>query len=89
MKRSAVVCVFACLMAAGAVVAQETTGAIIGTITSQDGRLLPGVTISLVDQDRGFLRTAVSAGDGRFSLLALPPARYDLTASVDGFQNGP
>ena len=66
--------------------AQETTGAIIGTVTSADGQPLPGATLQLADQEKGFERTAVSAADGRYKLVALQPARYELTAAVPGFQ---
>jgi hypothetical protein len=65
---------------------QETTGAIIGTVTSQDGAALPGATLQVVDPAKGFERTVVSAAEGRYKLVALPPARYQLTASLAGFQ---
>ena len=74
------------VVCSGSALAQETTGAIVGTVTSEDGAALPGVSLRLVDSDRGFDRTALSAGDGGYRLVALPPARYDLTASLTGFQ---
>jgi len=74
------------VLAAGAAVAQETTGTIVGTINSEDGQPLPGVTLQLVDQEKGLERTSVSAADGRYKLMALPPARYELTATITGFQ---
>ena len=70
--RIVVLCVAVC---SGSALAQETTGAIIGTITSPDGCTLPGATLRLVDEDKGFERTSVSAADGRYKLVALPPAR--------------
>jgi curli biogenesis system outer membrane secretion channel CsgG len=47
--RVAVLMVLGLALAAGAGMAQETTGAISGTITSQDGATMPGVTVTISD----------------------------------------
>jgi outer membrane receptor protein involved in Fe transport len=75
------------VVCSGAALAQETTGTIVGTVTSQDGAPLPGATLQLVDGEKGFERSAISAADGRYKLVALQPARYELTASMSGFQS--
>jgi outer membrane receptor protein involved in Fe transport len=67
-------------------VAQETTGDIVGTVSSPDGQPMPGVTVTISDPARGFERIVVSNREGRFRLTALPPARYVLTADLDGFK---
>jgi outer membrane receptor protein involved in Fe transport len=69
-----------------AAVAQETTGAVIGTVTSQDGAPLAGAALRLEDADKGLERTAATGSDGRYRLMALPPSRYLLTVSRPGFQ---
>ena len=74
------------VVCSGVAMAQETTGDIIGTITSQDGMVLPGVSVQVEDADRGVTRTAISASDGRYKLAVLPPGQYVLIASMDGFQ---
>ena len=74
------------VLCSGVALAQETTGAIVGTVTSEDGAPLPGVSIQLEDTERGLSRSAVSAANGGYSLVALPPARYQLTATLDKFQ---
>jgi len=81
---SVVLCAVVC---SGVALAQETTGAIIGTVTSEDGQPLPGATLKLRDDDKGFERTAITAADGRYKLVALQPARYELTATMAGFQS--
>ncbi len=67
--------------------AQETTGAITGTVTSEDGQPLPGVSVTVVDPDTGLERTAIAGSRGDYRLTALPPAVYQLTAGLDGFQS--
>jgi len=68
------------------IVAQETTGEIAGKVKTSDGQRLPGVTITLADQETGSSRSAVVGGEGTFHLGALRPADYELTATLDGFQ---
>jgi len=66
--------------------AQETTGSIVGTVTSEDGVPLPGVTVTIEDPERGFVRTTACSPRGTYNLAALRPARYNMTASLSGFQ---
>jgi outer membrane receptor protein involved in Fe transport len=70
-----------------AATAQETTGGLIGTVTTQDGQPLPGVSVQLADPARGFERTVVSDREGKYQFVALPPARYELTVGRDGFRS--
>ncbi len=86
MRRLIATFVLFAVACSGVALAQETTGAIIGTVTSEDGAPLPGATLQLTDEAKGFERTAISAADGGFKLVALPPARYELTATMPGFQ---
>ena len=60
MKYATAIVVLWVVVCSGSALAQETTGAIIGTITSEDGQSLPGATLKLCDDDKGFERTAVS-----------------------------
>ena len=66
--------------------AQETTGTIVGTITSEDGPPLQGVTVQIEDLERGLRRVALTGRTGDFAVAALAPARYQLTANLQGFQ---
>jgi len=75
----------AVLLSAASAVAQDTTGAIDGTVRAPDGALLPGVSISLVSPDSGRTRTTVSNDSGAYRIAALPPGAYRITASLDGF----
>src|SRR5687768_13864553 len=66
--------------------AQSTGGSLLGTITDDQGGVLPGVTVSARNTETGLTRTTVTGADGQYQLLALPPGRYDLSAELAGFQ---
>jgi len=84
--RTVVLAALGIVLPAGAAMAQETTGAIIGTVTSQDGATMPGVTVTISDAATGLERTVVTDADGGYRFAALPPARYVLQAALTGFQ---
>src|SRR5438128_81594 len=61
-------------------------GTITGTVTMASGERVPGVTVmvtspALVTGER----QAMSDREGRFVFLSLPPGKYNLTASLQGF----
>jgi hypothetical protein len=74
------------LLGASFAFAQETTGDIIGTVTSEDRVALPGVTVTAEDVDTGLRRSATSNAGGLYRIAALPPAGYSVTANLEGFQ---
>jgi hypothetical protein len=86
MRATAIVIQITLLLAAPVCFAQETTGEIAGAIASPDGAPLPGATVILENPDTGFRRPAATDSDGRYRLVALPPASYRLTVSMDGFR---
>ena len=62
------------------------TGTISGEIKDSTGAVLPGVTVEITSQDRGFARSTVSDGNGRYVFPAVPVGLYSLTATLQGFQ---
>ena len=69
-----------------AIVAQETTGTIQGTVSDQNDALVPGATVLVEGVDRGFKRTVTSNESGEFILIQVPQGRYKLTTSSNGFK---
>lgn len=86
MRRVLVFIVLAVLLCGSPARGQETTGAIVGTITSQDAQPLTGALVRITSPEKGFERHGRSGTDGCYRFAALPPARYLLRASLEGFQ---
>ena len=64
---------------------QITTGVIQGTVADETGAPLPGVTIEARNVGTNLTRTQVTAADGRYVFLQLPPGSYRLTFKLQGF----
>src|SRR5262245_18467131 len=56
-----------------------------GTLKDQQGAVLPGATVTVVKEESGVSRSAVSDAEGRYRLLGLAPGRYRLKAELQGF----
>src|SRR5688572_19630802 len=78
--------VFALILAtAGIAAAQGTNAAVTGTVTDEQGGVLPGVTVTVRNVDTGIVRTVVTEDDGQYRVPALQPGRYDVSAELAGF----
>jgi hypothetical protein len=64
--------------------AQEQRASIEGTVTDSSGAALPGATVE-ARSEAGGSASAVTDGTGAFRLQALPPGRYEVSASLSGF----
>jgi hypothetical protein len=67
------------------VCAQEQRGSIQGTIRDASGAVLPGVTVEARSPQMAGLEATVSDSDGAYRFPALPPGRFALTATLQGF----
>src|ERR1700693_3565778 len=88
--RKAVAAVFACcllLSAAHVGLAQNTNSSDIrGTATDQSGAVLPGVTVTVLNNETGVIRTFVTNGDGLYDTNSILPGTYTVTFSKPGFE---
>ena len=64
---------------------QSTTGTIEGTVTDEQGAIVPGATVEIKNLDTNASRTLVTDETGRFVALALQPGPYSVTVSKQGF----
>lgn len=65
----------------------QTTGRIRGTVTDQQGAVMPGVTVTITSQElMGGTRLAVTGETGAYRFTALPPGLYNVMAEMDGFR---
>src|SRR3954464_7066093 len=88
MRRLLVACLagsFLCLSAALSL-AQQGTAEIAGKITDEQGAVLPGVAIVVINEDTGVFRDLVSGAAGTYFASQLVPGRYKITAKLQGFQ---
>ena len=66
----------------------DVTGSILGYVRDSSGGVLPNATLTVTQTSTGYTRTATTDGSGQYTILALPPGTYRLTASDAGFENG-
>src|SRR5262245_27245662 len=62
-----------------------TGGNIAGIVRDQTGGVLPGTTVTAVNEGTNLSRTTVVEPNGRFLLPALPPGIYTLRLELAGF----
>jgi hypothetical protein len=74
------------LLLPAALLAQSSTGSISGTVTDDSGAALPGVTVTATNSGTGASRTVVTNVGGYYQVPLLPPAKYRIEGSLDGFQ---
>ena len=72
--------------AAAPVEAQETRGAITGTVTDSSAAVLPGVTVTATNVETGVVTTAASNAQGIYLLPFLAPGKYSVAAELMGFK---
>ena len=67
--------------------AQTTAGTILGTVTDAGGAVVPGATVTLTNQDTGFIRETVTDDRGDFEFAVVQaPNTYTLSAELPGFK---
>jgi Carboxypeptidase regulatory-like domain len=66
--------------------AQSTNaGMVSGTVTDTSGAVVSGAMVTLTDVATNTPRTASTNNTGHYALVNVPPGRYDLTISKQGF----
>ncbi|MBA2685292.1 MAG: TonB-dependent receptor [Gemmatimonadaceae bacterium] len=66
--------------------AQTNTGAVRGYVRGADGQPVPDATVTAVDSSTTLTRNALTNAEGFYSLNALRPATYTISARRIGFQ---
>jgi outer membrane receptor for ferrienterochelin and colicin len=81
------ICLFVTLVFAAGALAQTqiTSGTIQGTVLDANGAAVPGANVELRNTETNFVRSAGTDEEGRFVALQLPPGRYTVTVSKQGF----
>ena len=75
------------LLAAGTLAAQESTGTLYGTVTSQDGARVPGATVTVSSpQLIGGAQVRVTGQQGTYRVPFLGPGTYSVKFELPAFQ---
>jgi hypothetical protein len=70
---------------ATSVYAQSSQGSLRGVVKDPQG-VIPGVTVTLVNQGNGVSRDTVTNGVGEYSFPAVEPGSYTVKATVQGYK---
>jgi carboxypeptidase family protein len=85
--RALMVLVLICAeFAAHDALAQSTTGRISGTVLDISNAVLPGVTVTLTEENTGLTRTTTTDPVGAYVFVSLPVGSYTVTAELEGFR---
>src|SRR5262245_12389663 len=76
----------AAILCASASAQVQTTSAVSGTVTDSSGAVMPGVNITVRNEDTGAVRETVTNDAGHYSVQALRPGKYSITAALPGFK---
>src|SRR5450432_3246469 len=66
--------------------AQGSTGTVGGVVRDSQGGAVPGATVHVVSEDTDTTADSVSDERGAYRTGALPPGRYRLETTLDGFE---
>jgi hypothetical protein len=71
---------------ASAAAGQQGTSELRGRVLDAQGAVLPGVTVTVRNQDTGMFRETVSNPDGTYFVTGIVPGAYEITAELQGFK---
>ncbi len=66
---------------------QITTGTIQGTVLDANNAAVPGASVEIKNIETNLSRNLSTDDDGRFVALSLPPGKYNVRVSKQGFAN--
>src|ERR1041385_3129763 len=78
-----------CLLLSGhcvpSVYSQSATATLSGTLQDEQGAVIPGVMVAILNVDTSLRREATTSDGGSFTFTLLPPGRYIITGQRQGF----
>src|SRR5215813_10945678 len=73
------------LVCAGAVLAQNATGAITGTVTDPNSEALASAAVTVTSKATGAVRKVSTKGEGNYTVENLIPGEYEVRVESQGF----
>src|SRR5688500_999276 len=86
MRRRVMSWMLMALLTAGTAAAQQGTTEVRGKVADAQGAMLPGVTVTVRNQDTGLVRGTVTSAEGVYFASGLIPGVYEITAELQGFK---
>ncbi|MBZ0113796.1 MAG: TonB-dependent receptor [Thermoanaerobaculia bacterium] len=83
--RVAIIAALVFALAGPAVLAQEVSGSVDGTVKGPNGAAMPGVLVTLTGDGFPAGNSVMTNDNGRYRYATVPPGNYTLRASLDGF----
>ena len=74
-----------CLLFSFAATARGSTATLSGTVSDQNGAVIPGASVAVINIEQGFQRTTTTNDEGNFVVSLLPPGTYTVKAEQKGF----
>jgi len=66
--------------------AQQNTGTILGVVKDSSGAVVPGASITILNEETSLTRTVITGENGAFRAPALPVGRYTVRVELAGFR---
>lgn len=66
--------------------AQTGSANVTGTVTDAQGAVVAGATVRLINDEKGFSRTATTNDNGQYSFSSIPPDTYKIEVEASGFK---
>jgi hypothetical protein len=66
---------------------RATSGDLTGVVYDQSKGVLPGAVVTATNVETNLARSAVTDGEGRYTVPALPPGTYSIRCEMAGFVN--
>jgi hypothetical protein len=80
------VLVVAAVLLSGAALAQNVTGTMAGTVVDEQRQVIPGATVTVINESTGETRVTVTDARGAFQVTTLPPATYTVRVEMQNFR---
>src|SRR5215471_5383083 len=74
------------LIATVTATAQQNTGTILGVVKDSTGAVVPGVSVTMVNEETSLTRSVITGENGAFSAPALPVGHYTIRVELAGFR---
>src|SRR3984957_18622996 len=88
LAKRVLVALLACVMSSTlAAYGQSTFGSIVGTVKDQSGSVVPGATVTLVNQGSSSKHTATTSASGGYEFLNLDAGTYQVEIQANGFKD--